>query len=134
MKSNTTKIFYWIITGLFAAFMLMDGIGGLMRAEAGQEVMQHLGYPVYILTIFGVLKLLGAVAILQNRLKVIKEWAYAGFAFNFVGAAASRAFVGDDAGMIIFPAGCLAFMFLSYYLWKRVDAEVKRTVTLAVER
>ena len=133
MKPHTLKILYWPVTGLFAAFMLLDGIGGIMRDETGQEVMRHLGYPIYIMTIFGVLKLLGVVAILQQRFSVIREWAYAGFSFNFIGAAASRAFAGDSAGLIIFPIGCLLFMFLSYYLWKRKDADLgSRRVVHAV--
>lgn len=101
--------------------MLMDGIGGITRQQAGQDVLKHLGYPMYALTIFGVAKTLGAIAILQTKFKTIKEWAYAGFAFNFMGAAASRAFAGDSFGLIIAPIVALAFMFLVYFLWKKYD-------------
>jgi len=99
--------------------MLMDGIGGITRQQAGQDVLKHLGYPMYALTIFGVAKILGAIAILQTKFYTIKEWAYAGFAFNFIGAAASRAFVGDGFGLIIAPIVALAFMFVAYFLWKK---------------
>ncbi|WP_317163476.1 DoxX family protein [Mucilaginibacter arboris] len=66
---------YWIITIIFSLFMLMDGIGAITRAAAGQEVLKHLGYPMYALTIFGVAKILGVIAILQTKFYTIKEWA-----------------------------------------------------------
>lgn len=53
--------------------MLMDGIGGITRQQAGQDILKHLGYPMYALTIFGVAKILGAIAILQTKFKTIKE-------------------------------------------------------------
>lgn len=119
MKPKTIRTWYWVISIIFALFMLMDGIGGITRQQAGQDVLKHLGYPMYALTIFGVAKILGAIAILQTKFYTIKEWAYAGFAFNFIGAAASRAFVGDGFGLIIAPIVALAFMFVAYFLWKK---------------
>lgn len=101
--------------------MVMDGMGGVMRVEAGQEVMQHLGYPMYVLSIFGVAKILGAIAIVQTKFKTIKEWAYAGFTFNFIGAAASRAFMGDPAFEIMMPIIALGILFIPYFLWKKVE-------------
>lgn len=121
MKPKTIKIWYWILTILFALFMLMDGIGGITRQQAGQDVLKHLGYPMYALSIFGIAKLLGVIAILQNKFKTIKEWAYAGFAFNFIGAAASRAFASDGFGLIVAPLVALAFMFVVYFFWKKYE-------------
>lgn len=121
MKSKTIKTWYWIFTIVFALFMLMDGIGGITRQQAGQDVLKHLGYPMYALTIFGIAKLLGVIAVLQNKFKTIKEWAYAGFAFNFIGAAASRAFANDGFGLIVMPIIVLVFMFLVYFFWKKYE-------------
>jgi hypothetical protein len=121
MKPKTIRIWYWTITIIFALFMLMDGIGGITRQQAGQEVLKHLGYPMYALTIFGVAKILGVIAILQTKFYTVKEWAYAGFAFNFIGAAASRAFAGDGFGLTVAPIVVLAFMFLVYFFWKKYE-------------
>ena len=121
MKSKTTKVLYWTFTILFALLEIFDGIGGVTKQQAGVEVMNHLGYPVYSMVIFGVAKILGALAILQNKYKAIKEWAYAGFAFNFISAFASRAAVGDPVLETIFPLIILAFLFVPYLLWKRID-------------
>jgi Zn-dependent protease with chaperone function len=115
------KITYWIVTTLFCLFMLMDGVMGVMRVEEGQEIMQHLGYPVYIMTILGTFKILGAIGILQNKFITIKEWAYAGCTFHFLGAAASRAYGGDSLILIISPLLFMTFMFVSYFLWKKME-------------
>lgn len=121
MQPKTIKIIYWSVTILFALGMLMDGIIGVMQVEEGQVIMRHLGYPIYIMTILGVAKILGAVAIVQGRFYTIKEWAYAGFTFHFLGAAASRAFGGDSTALILSPFIFLSVMFLSYFLWKKVE-------------
>lgn len=118
MKHRPSTLLYWSITLFFAFFMLVDGVAGVLRLAAGQEVMRHLGFPLYVLSIFGVAKILGALALGQPRFRALKEWAYAGFASNFLGAAASRAFVGDSITLIIIPLAALCFMLLSYYLWK----------------
>ena len=121
MTPKTTKNIYWITTLLFALMMFMDGIGGVTQQEAGQEVMIHLGYPLYFLIIAGIAKLLGVVAIVQTKFKVIKEWAYAGFAFNFIGAFASRAFLHDGIFETIFPLIILGILFVPYSFWKKYE-------------
>ena len=104
------KTWYWVATIIFALMMIMDGFGGIIQQEAGKEVLKHLGYPMYLLIIVGIAKLLGAASILQNKFKTIKEWAYAGFAINFIGAFASRAFVGDGISLLIPPLIALIIM------------------------
>jgi hypothetical protein len=121
MKPKTIKIIYWVLTVIFVLFMVMDGGAGIAREKTGQEVMRHLGYPIYIMVITGVFKVLGAIAIAQNSLKTIKEWAFAGFFINFAGAFASRAFVGDGIGLLMFPLVILVVMFILYYFWKRYE-------------
>ena len=121
------KTWYWIATIIFALMMIMDGIGGITQQEAGKEVLKHLGYPMYLLIIVGIAKLLGAASILQNKFKTIKEWAYAGFAINFIGAFASRAFVGDGISLLIPPLIALIIMFIPYILWKKIRANVKNS-------
>jgi len=121
------KTWYWIATILFALMMIMDGFGGITQQEAGREVLKHLGYPMYLLIITGSAKIIGAIAILQTKFKVIKEWAFAGFAINFIGAFVSRAFVGDEMSLLIPPIVALAIMFIPYFLWKKYDLNVKNS-------
>jgi len=121
MQPKTIKIIYWVLTAIFVLFMVMDGGAGIAREKTGQEVMKHLGYPVYIMVITGAFKILGAIAIAQNRFKTIKEWAFAGFFINFVGAFTSRVFVGDGFGLLVIPLIMLAVMFVVYYFWKQYE-------------
>jgi DoxX-like family len=61
---------------------------------------------------------LALFAIVTDRFPRLKEWAYAGFAFDFLGATASHLFAGDS-GHAPFP---LIFFFLlmgSYFFWHR---------------
>jgi len=118
MRSKSS-ILYWSVTIIFCLFMLLDGIGGITKQEAGQEVMRHLGYPIYSMVIFGVAKILGVIAILQTRYPNIKEWAYGGFIINCVGAFASRMAVGDRGFELFFPLVILAITLASYFTWKR---------------
>jgi len=119
MKPKTIRILYWTLTAIFALLMLMDGLGGVMHTEDGRKVMILLGYPEYFLTIAGVSKILGAIAILQNRFAAIKEWAFAGFAINFICAAVSWAYAGDEPAFMLLPLIVLGYMLLTYYFWKR---------------
>jgi len=121
MSPKAIHITYWTITILFALFMLMAGVVEAIQHESGKEIMTHLGYPFHALTVLGIGKILGAIGIIQNKSRVLKEWAYAGFTFTFIGAFAARFSAHDDIGLIISPFIFLAFMFASYFLWKKVE-------------
>ena len=123
MKPKTPTIIYWIVTVLFALMMLLDGFAGALRVTGAKEALANIGYPEYLSTIIGVAKILGAVAILQNVFRTFKEWAYAGFVFMFIGAFASHAFSGSVIGFVILPVIMLAIVFLSYYLWRKIETE-----------
>ena len=88
----------------------------LLRVELRQEAMANLGDPMYLMTILGVAKILGVIALLAPRLPLLKEWAYAGFTFDMLGAAASHAFVGDSPAEIVTPLVVLAIAIASYCL------------------
>jgi len=125
MKSSPkkiTRIWYWVITILFLAFMLFGAISELMQTEGSQKVLSSLHYPVYLNYILGIAKVIGAIVLLQSPLKTIKEWAYAGFTIDIVGAAASTYFVEGIAPAII-TLVFLAPLLLSYYFWKKSEAQ-----------
>lgn len=121
MSNKAIKIIYWTLTVLFVLAMLADAFGGVTQQEAGKVVLRHLGYPMYLLVITGVFKLFGAIAILQNRWAAIKEWAFAGFFINFVGAIASRYAMHDPFSELIPPLVMIVIMFILYYFWKQYN-------------
>src|SRR5688572_13477347 len=91
MRART--IGFWVATGLFATMLGMSGAMYLSGAQPIYDgVVKHLGYPVYFLTLLGFAKLMGAAALVLPVPARIKEWAYAGFTFNLLGASASHFF------------------------------------------
>src|ERR1700693_2771960 len=108
--TKRNKIIYWISTIWLALGMLSTGTLQLFKAEAkgalappGVYGITHLGYPVYFLTILGVWKILGVVAVLIPGFALLKEWAYAGFFFVMSGAIFSHIALADSMNEI-FPS------------------------------
>ena len=122
MKPKTTKITYWTITIIFAAFMTMGAVQELMHTASADKVLTDLGYPVYLNNILGIAKIVGAIAIIQWKYKAIKEWAYSGFTIDILGAVASMYFVGTPIAMVLMTSVIfLGVLFTSYFLGKKVD-------------
>lgn len=107
---------YWIATGVFCAVLGSSGFMHLLRVDFVAAAMAHLGYPAYVPTILGSAKLLGVAALLAPGRPLLKEWAYAGFAFNLLGATASHAFAGDPIGETVRPLVVCAIGYASYAL------------------
>ena len=98
--------------------MVATGTGQLFKMKAGQggaDMITHLGYPVYFLTILGVWKILGVVAVLIPKFPLLKEWAYAGFFFVMSGAMISHIFIGDPASELIPSLLLLILTLISWY-------------------
>jgi hypothetical protein len=110
------KMAFWITTALFCVALGGSALGHLMRNATIVESMGQLGYPVYVMTILGVAKLSGVIALLLPGRPLLKEWAYAGFAFNLIGATASHAFSGDPMSHTIRPFLVLLIGVASYLL------------------
>jgi uncharacterized membrane protein YphA (DoxX/SURF4 family) len=109
-------IIYWVATALLAFGMLASGLEQIFHAKAMVDLVVPLGYPLYFLYIIGVWKILGVIAILIPRFKLLKEWAYAGFFFVMTGALVSHLASGDySAKEIIGPLMQIVFIILSWY-------------------
>lgn len=94
MTAKTKSVAYWITTILVAFFIGGGGVAQVARVKETVDGFVHiLGYPAYFVTILGVWKVLGVIAILVPRFPRLKEWAYAGIFFDLTGAAASNASV-----------------------------------------
>ena len=113
---NRKQVGYWAATGLFCLALGAGGVANLIHAEPQRVTMEALGYPAYLMTLLGVFKLLGVVALLAPGFKRIKEWAYAGFTFDLIGAAFSHAAVGDPVSSLIPPIALLLIGGVSYAL------------------
>jgi len=120
------KITYWIATIWLALGMAATGIGQLLNAKAGQggvDMITHLGYPVYLLTILGIWKILGVVAVLVPKFPILKEWAYAGFFFIMTGAIFSHITVGDPVSSL-FPSLLLLILAAVSWYFRPLDRRI----------
>src|SRR5690606_7542862 len=109
------KIIYWVATVWLSLGMLSTGIVQLIRMEEEVKSMDTLGYPIYLLSILGIWKILGILAILIPKFPLLKEWAYSGFFFVMTGAMVSHLAVGDEMITLFGPALLLVLTIVSWY-------------------
>jgi len=121
--SKTSKIIYWIATLWFALGMVSSGIVQLILMKEEVDMMTHLGYHVYFLTLLSVWKMLGVVAILIPKFTLLKEWAYAGFFFAMSGALMSHLVLGDTIKEI-FPSILLFILTLLSCYYRPSDRKI----------
>ena len=114
--SKRHKIIYWVATIWLCLGMVSTGIVQLIPLEEEAEKMTALGYPLYFLTLIGIWKLLGVVAVLMPGYPLLKEWACAGFFFLMSGAVFSHAAVGDQASEYFGPTLLLVLTVISWYM------------------
>jgi hypothetical protein len=107
---------YWTATAALAAECFVGGVMGALRLHPFVGVVTHLGYPLYFMTILGVCYVSAGVVLLAPRLPLVKEWAYAGLMFIYVGATASHLWVGDDATTLVGPLILAALTVASWAL------------------
>lgn len=115
--TKRNKIIYWVATIWLALGMISTAAVQLFKGKEGQggaDMITHLGYPVYLLMILGVWKILGVIAVLIPKFPLLKEWAYAGFFFVMTGAIFSHIALHDSVTSI-FPA--LLLLILTVVSW-----------------
>ena len=117
---KTQKIIYWSTTGLIALF---EGVMPALTSQTklAKEGIKHLGYPEYFGDALVIFKVLGVLALIIPKVPTrIKEWAYAGFAFDFIFAAISHGAVDGINFQTFFPFIVLAILMLSYFSYHKL--------------
>lgn len=113
--TKRNKIIYWIATVWLSLGMTFTGIVQLIKMKEEVDMMEHLGYPLYFLTLLGIWKILGVIAVLIPRFPLLKEWAYAGFFFAMSGAIFSHVARGDGAAELFGPSLLIVLTVVSWY-------------------
>ena len=115
------KITYWISTSLL---FLFEGVLVALTShtEMAVEGINHLGYPYYFGPHLAIMKIIGSIILIVPIIKGrIKEWAYAGFFFDFVWATISHGFVDGWAhGETLSMSVAFLVWGLSYYSYHKV--------------
>jgi len=114
------KIYFWLSTGFI---FLMEGVMPALtsQTELAKEGINHLGYPQYFGNALVIFKVLGVLTlVIPNLPKRIKEWAYAGFIFDFLFASISHGVVDGINFQTFLPLIVLAILMVSYVNYNRL--------------
>ncbi len=117
--SKAWNITYWISTILLTLGTLPALYFGFSGNPMGVEVFTGLGYPAYFAMIITVAKLLGLIGIWQNNVTFLREWAYAGFAFDTLGAAISILAVGGAFSGALPALATFVIVIISYTAFRK---------------
>lgn len=120
--SKKNKIIYWIATLWLSLGMVSTGVVQLMKNKDEIDLMARLGYPDYFLTILGIWKIVGVIAVLIPKFPLLKEWAYAGFFFAMTGAAFSH--IASGTLNEIFPSLLLLVLTVASWYFRPADRKV----------
>jgi uncharacterized membrane protein YphA (DoxX/SURF4 family) len=121
MHTKTLRVTYWTLTGLFCLLQGWAALQYFLEAPRMMQSIHGLGYPTYFVKLLGVAKILGIAAILYGGFPRLKEWAYAGFTFDTLGAFFSHVSAGDSLLIASVPLLFCAAQLASYFLWKRLE-------------
>ncbi|NOT77298.1 MAG: DoxX family protein [Cyclobacteriaceae bacterium] len=126
--TKRNKITYWIATIWLALGMISTGAVQILKAKEGAggvNSIEQLGYPTYFLTLLGVWKVLGVIAVLIPKFPLLKEWAYAGFFFAMSGAIFSHIASGNSSVNEIFPSLLLLILTIISWYFRPADRKIQ---------
>lgn len=117
-------IVYWVTTILIVLF---EGVMPALtsQTEMAKAGIRHLGYPDYFGVLLVIFKVGGSILLVVPQVPSrVKEWAYAGFSFDFIFASYS-CFVVDGFGfsgfMPLLVFAVLITSYICYHRLKRAD-------------
>lgn len=114
--TKTAKIIYWVATLWLSLGMVSSAIIQIIQHKKELEMLARLGYPAYLATLLGILKIPAVIIVLLPGLKLLKEWAYAGFFFCMLGALYSHLAVSDPFSELFGPILLLVLTGVSWYM------------------
>jgi hypothetical protein len=117
---KTTKLIYWISTSII---FLFDSVMPALTShtELAIEGIRHLGFPDYFRVQLAIFKVLGGLILMIPKVPArIKEWAYVGFAINFISASVGHAVVDGMDFQTFFPLIILAILIVSYTYYHKI--------------
>lgn len=121
MKKN--KIIFWLATGFI---FLFEGVMPALTSNSQLAIdgIRHLGYPDYFRIMLTIFKIVGVLMLVIPAVPArIKEWAYAGFAIDFIAAAVSHWAVDGFGGQTVFPLVVLGILAVSYIHYHKLRSQ-----------
>lgn len=124
---KTTKIVYWVTTGILALMMSYSAYAYLSQ-PAMDQAFQHLGYPAYFRIELAIAKLIGVILLVAPVGLRAKEWVYAGFGIVFVSAFISHLASGDPLAVAVMPVVFLVLLSISYVMLHKYQSKGERYI------
>ncbi|MCD9575058.1 DoxX family protein [Flavobacterium soyae] len=115
------KIIFWITTIII---FLFEGVMPALtsQTELAKEGIRHLGYPEYFGNALVIFKILGVLVLVIPQVpKNVKEWAYAGFGFDFIFASISHFAIDGVNFQSFFPLIFLVILAISYIYYHKIE-------------
>jgi hypothetical protein len=115
-----TKLMFWISTGII---FIMEGVLVAFTSQSEMSIngFTSLGYPAYFVSIVAVFKVLGSLVLIVPKISSqVKEWAYAGFAIDFISAFISILVVTKAFAMALFPLVFIVLLIISYTSYRKL--------------
>lgn len=118
------KIIFLVAT---AIIVLWEGVMPLGTALFAPQYVnlgtKPLGYPDYFAYLLIICKVLGVLAIAIPSVPArVKEWAFAGLAFNLIFAFISHAYVDKNISFMLMPLVVLAILSVSYVYYNKIQS------------
>jgi hypothetical protein len=121
-RSKGLNIGFWIATLLFCVQIGFTAYAQLRLPQVA-AAFTHLGFPDYFRVQLSWVKFIGIVFLLAPAPQRLKEWTYAGFAFDLGSAVLAHLAVGDGVQAWGWPAGTGVLWALSYFFWRRRSSD-----------
>jgi len=120
---KTTKIVYWTSTIIIFLFdTVMPALTSHLPLAV--ESIKHLGYPDYFRIQLTVFKVIGGLLLITPKVPGrFKEWAYVGFAINFISASIAHLMVDGLGFFMIMPLIILGILILSYASYHKLSTQ-----------
>jgi DoxX-like protein len=126
MKNKKFKIAYWVVLVFITIGMLFSAVPSVLKLPyAVEHFCNVLKLPEYLLVFTGVIKIIGLIALYIPGYPRLKEWIFAGFTFDLIGAwycnyTGLHSFAGTLPVLVY-----LLILFVLYYLYHRIHPTTK---------
>lgn len=109
---KTTKIIYWVTTGIICLFA---SSAIFMNSEMAIEGTKHVGIPRWLGLEISIGQLIGLVLLIVPAVPArVKEWAYVGFGILYISAAVAHIAIGDPLSNTIMAIVFFGLLLISY--------------------
>lgn len=116
------QVMFWISTALI---FLFEGVMPALTStsEMAKQGISHLGYPEYFGYALAAFKVCGSLILIVPQFPArLREWAYAGFGFDFAFAFISLYAVDGVSGTLAAPVIAFGILALSYVSWHKTHS------------